>query len=116
MKEFVLKIFNDVRTKFNSAKVIILYHSILIQMVNHFCERITDLLLGIIFRKFPSVKGQILNLKDFTDFQDFLIKNGFDKNSDGTAKIEPSDHFINLIEGYSILYFGIIGVNVEKNA
>ena len=48
IKEFVLKIFLDIRTRFSNCKVIIIYFACLVVMLDHSNDRLVDLVIGII--------------------------------------------------------------------
>lgn len=51
IREILMKIFLDIRTRFKSCKVVILYYACLLHMIEHKHTRVIDIALGVIFRK-----------------------------------------------------------------
>lgn len=113
LKRVILIIIEDLRKKFEQSKVIILYYSTLIQMLNQIIPRISDIFIGLIYKKFPIFYCQITPIEQCENEEAFLLQLGFDKTPRG-VKLEPAEEFSNLLEGYSILFFGISGVGYES--
>lgn len=103
----IIKIFSDLRKKYNSSKIVILYHAILINCLESQISRISDLILAVIIRKINIFKFKIPDFKD----KNFYFKFGFDKKqkNDKIVFNDDSEEYVKIIDSYSILYFGVIG-------
>ena len=106
-----MKIFNDIRTKFKASKVVIIYYACLISLIDQQHPRLVDLFLGVIFRKLKFIFD-----KKYQDHQVLTIDEDyyqtFGLTKDDYGKYDQQ--FLEILEGYSILLFGILGVEEQE--
>lgn len=84
----MLEIFNnDIKKKFKSTKVKIIYDSIMVQMINMIFPRFIDLVFGFIFKKFPILAGRFKALENFENPDQFLFHLGYDAKKKNNLKV-----------------------------
>ena len=117
VRSFILKVFSDVRERYKSSPITIIYYGTIIVILNSFQSHFVEIILAVIFRKFKILIPEVLDKKNFKENIGFLLDLGFDKmrdvKGDIVAKTNLED-YLEILDAYSMLFFSIIGVNFKN--